>query len=275
MPAHTNRIILIKYGGNAMTDPRLKRKILQQIGTLSTSDLDVVLVHGGGPFIKNLLERLNIKSEFIDGQRKTSKEAITYIEMALKGQVNGDLVGIMNSLGYKSVGLSGKDGQIVEARKRIHYLLAGNVKEEIDLGFVGDIESINPQLIFDLLNLGYIPIITCIAADTSGVSYNINGDIMAGSIAGALQVHDFLLLTDVDGLLMDKDDPASLIPSITVEEITKLKQTGVIVGGMIPKVDACIHAVKQGASQARILNGTKPELLGMYKDASIGTTITL
>lgn len=258
-----------------MTDPRLKKEILQHIGVLSTTDIDVVLVHGGGPFIHNLLERLNIKSEFVDGQRKTSKEAITYIEMALKGQVNGDLVAILNSLGYKSVGLSGKDGQIVEAQKRIHFQLKDNVREEIDLGFVGDIKSVNPQLIFDLLRLGYIPIITCIAADANGVSYNINGDIMAGSIAGSLQVHDFLLLTDVDGLLMDKDDPASLITSITVKEIDKLKKNGVIVGGMIPKVDACIHAIQQGAKQARILNGTKPELLGMYKDASIGTTITL
>lgn len=258
-----------------MTDPRLKKEILQQIGALSNTDLDVVLVHGGGPFIQNLLDRLNIKSEFVDGQRKTSKEAITYIEMALKGQVNGDLVAIMNSLGYKSVGLSGKDGQIVEAQKRVHYHLRESKREEIDLGFVGDIKTVNPQLIFDLLRLAYIPIITCIAADKDGVSYNINGDIMAGSIAGALQVHDFLLLTDVDGLLMDKDDPSSLITSITIDEIDKLKQTGVIVGGMIPKVDACIHAIKQGATQARILNGTKPELLGIYKDASIGTTITL
>ncbi|MCF8238855.1 MAG: acetylglutamate kinase [Saprospiraceae bacterium] len=268
------KLILFKYGGNAMTDHHLKSQILESICSFKDKGHQIVIVHGGGPFIKQTLEIANIESEFIDGHRKTTTEAMEYVEMALKGKVNGSLISIINKLGHRAVGLSGKDGQIVVAKKRLHSQTEKGQLKQVDLGQVGDVASVDPSLIKLLLKHNYIPVITCIASDHKGLDYNINGDMFAGHIAGALTVDQYIILTDVDGLRREKDDPASLISKINITEIDRLKKTNCIQGGMIPKIDSCQIALEKGAKLARIINGTVPEQIdSLFDNATIGTAI--
>lgn len=267
-------IILVKYGGNAMTDEALKRHVLEHICTLQTRGFDVVIVHGGGPFIKDALEKANVTSEFIDGHRKTTLDAFGYVEMALKGKVNSNLVGIINSLGHKAVGLSGKDGNIVTAKKRKHIRMVDGNPTEVDLGQVGDVDQVDTTLLHLLLQHDFIPVITCLASDTSGLGYNINGDMFAGHLAGALQASQYVILTDVDGLLRDKDDPDSLMHEIDLTEAVQLLKDGIVQGGMIPKMESCEIALKNGAQTARIINGTVPEqLIMLSENKPVGTII--
>ncbi|PKP45032.1 MAG: acetylglutamate kinase [Bacteroidetes bacterium HGW-Bacteroidetes-11] len=267
-------ILLFKYGGNAMTDSNVKHSVLANIVSLKKQGYDVVISHGGGPFIKEMLASVNLKSAFIDGLRYTTPEALKYIEMVLKGQVNSDLVTTINGMGYSAVGISGKDGKTVVAQKKLHKRGVNGVFEEVDLGLVGDVSQVNPELINLLLENGYIPLIACIAADEKGVGYNINGDTFAGYLAGALQAEQFVILTDVDGLLKDKDDPASIIRKISLSELQVLKNDGTIQGGMIPKMEACETAINNGARSAKIINGTQPGQIGEINNALIGTLIT-
>jgi len=255
-----------------MTDEILKSKVISAIASLKQKGEQVVVVHGGGPFIKAALEEAKIESEFIDGQRKTTLEAMRHVEMALKGKVNTNLVKLFNRVGTKAVGLSGKDGQVVIAKKRVHIDSESGV--EVDLGQVGDVEKVQPELIELLLQNDFIPVLTCVAADKEGNDYNINGDLFAGHIAGALNADHFVVLTDVDGIMTDKEYPQTLIKEIKSRQIEKLKSDGIIYGGMIPKIDACITALSNGASEAHILNGTKPNDLEriLYKER-IGTII--
>lgn len=268
-------VLLFKYGGNAMTNKVLKEKVLHNICQLNERGFRVVIVHGGGPFIQELLDRVQVPSEFIHGLRKTTPEALKYVEMALKGQVNGELVGLINRLGYKAVGLSGKDGRTVTATKRYHQHTENGVTTDHDLGQVGDVESVDASLIFTLLDQGYIPVITCIASDGEGHDFNINADIFAGAIAGSLRARSFNVLTDVDGLLEDIQKPDSLLNKLTYADIDRLKSAGVIGGGMIPKIEACQNAINMGSEKAIIINGTKPEqiLELQNEDFSVGTTI--
>ena len=254
-----------------MVDDSIRLAVLEDIAEISKAGTQVVLVHGGGPFINNILTRLNIQSEFIDGHRKTSAEAIKYIEMALTGEVNASLVRVLNTLEIKAVGLSGKDAGIVVARKRYHF----REEERIDLGWVGDVDSVDPSLINDLLSTGYVPVLTCLAPDTNGNVYNINADMFAGHIAAALHADEYIVLTDVDGLLRDKDDPTTLISSLTYGESKKL-MGDIIVGGMIPKIESCGISLENGAKKARIINGTKKGLLPdlFINGKKIGTSIT-
>ncbi|HEY9169884.1 MAG TPA: acetylglutamate kinase [Lutibacter sp.] len=268
-------LILFKYGGNAMTNQPLKKQVLKNICDLKEKGYQVVIVHGGGPFIKQTLEEVNIDSEFIDGQRKTSPEAMEYVEMALKGRVNGSLISTINAMGYKAVGLSGKDGQTVIAKKRLHPHTKNGKTEMVDLGQVGDVASVDTFLIEMLLENDFIPVITCIASDKNGNDYNINGDLFAGHIAGALSAEQFIILTDVDGLRLDKDNPASIIHELKVSEINHLKEIKCIQGGMIPKVDSCEIALEKGAKLARIINGTAPEQISaLFENQKMGTIIT-
>lgn len=274
MKTSTTPIILFKYGGNAMTNIALQAQILEQICSLKAKGINVVIVHGGGPFIKEALQKANIESDFIDGHRVTTPEALKYVEMALKGQVNGNLVSLINSLGYNAVGLSGKDGKMVIAQKRWHHRLNNGITESIDIGLVGDVESVDTTLLDILLQNDYIPVITCLANDKNGESFNINGDMFAGHIAGALQVRDYVVLTDVDGLLKDISDPASLIDILPANEIKNLIDTGIIAGGMLPKVESCTIALAKGAKTARILNGTKPEqVAALASENPVGTSL--
>jgi acetylglutamate kinase len=271
-----DNIIVFKYGGNAMTNQNLKTKILENICSLKNKGYQVVIVHGGGPFIKETLKVANIESEFIDGLRKTTVEAMEYVEMALKGKVNGSLVSIINKMGYKAVGLSGKDGQTVLAKKHLHEHYENGKVELVDLGQVGDAASIDTSLIEILLENDFIPVITCIASDNNGLDYNINGDMFAGHIAGALSAEQYIILTDVDGLRLDKDDPASLIHTLKIAEINHLKEIKCIQGGMIPKIDSCKIALEKGAKLARIINGTVPEQIAdLLENKEIGTAISL
>ncbi len=267
-------ICVVKYGGNAMTDAGLKKQVIQQICLLQNFGYKVVIAHGGGPFIKQALLQAKIESEFIDGHRVTTPEALEHVEIALKGQVNGSLVKLVNQLGYKAVGLSGKDGKIATAVKRIHKKLVDGHVEEHDLGRVGDVVSIDTDLLQLLLEHGYLPVMACLAADVDSNEYNVNADMFAGHLAGALQAEKFIVLTDVDGLMRDKDDPATLISDLRVSEIGTLREEGVIQGGMIPKIEACEIALKNGAGSAVILNGTVPEQLeAVGRRRSVGTTI--
>lgn len=266
-------IILFKYGGNAMTDNNIKKGLLKNIIALKQKGINVAIAHGGGPFIKEILKEVNIQSEFVDGQRKTSTAAFKYIEMALKGQVNSDLVNTLNTLGGKAVGLSGKDGQIVIAAKKQHKTIINNKEEIVDLGQVGVVDKVDRTLLDILFENNYIPVIACIAADEDGNSYNINGDTFAGTLAGALKADQFVVLTDVDGLLMDKDDPASIIASLNFEASEKLINEGIIQGGMVPKINACKDAIKRGAKAAKIINGTKPDQINSIDENKFGTLI--
>lgn len=269
-------VLLFKYGGNAMLNEELQKQVLKNICSLKSRGMSVVIVHGGGPFIKQALKTAKIESEFIDGQRVTTPEAYEHVEAALKGKVNGKLVSQINAQGYKAVGLSGKDGKIVTAKKRRHIGQTGENKgKEIDLGRVGDIRSVNPRLLNLLLDHDFIPVVTCIASDESGIDYNINGDIFAGYLAGALKVERFVVLTDVDGLMDDKDQPDSLMHRLAVKDIEELVQNKIIRSGMIPKTESCKIAVENGAQAAQIINGTKAEqILQTAETNSVGTLIT-
>lgn len=268
-------IVVIKYGGNAMVSDDIQHDVLKNICELKRHGYAVVIVHGGGPFIQEALDVANIESEFIGGQRKTSPEALKYVEMALKGQVNGKVVNVINTFGHSAVGLSGRDGNIALAEKLYHEETVGNEIKKISLGQVGKVKSINPGLLFLLLEEDYIPVITCIASDEKGDSYNINADVFAGSIAGHLNAEVFAVLTDVDGLLEDINKPESLIKELPSDKIQELLGKGVIVGGMIPKVDACKTAIEQGAKKSIIINGKKPEQILSITDEeySVGTII--
>ena len=259
-----------------MLSERLKQSVVQNIWELCSKGYRVVLVHGGGPFIRKMLELVEIESEFIEGHRKTTPEALRYIEMALKGEVNGSLVGLLNEAGMKAVGLSGKDGRMVLARKRYHYSTENGQEIQHDLGQVGDVEQVAATQLNILLENDYLPVVTCIASDDAGNDYNINADMFAGSLAGALQASHYLVLTDVDGLLRDIGDPSSLIRKLKLEELEPLFGS-VIKGGMIPKLESCELALRQGARSARIINGTRPEsiLEAVNKDKSTGTEICL
>lgn len=271
----SNPLLLFKYGGNAMTDEDLKNQVLQAICRLKEEGFRVVIVHGGGPFIQEALDAADIHSEFVDGHRRTSPEALQHVEMALKGRVNGNLVNMINKLGQKAVGLSGKDGQIVLARKREHYQNVDGEEVGVDLGRVGAVDQVQPQLLHLLLENDYIPVITCLAADAEGTEYNINGDLFAGQLAGALGADEFIVLTDVPGLMRDINDPDSLMQRVEITEIDNLAREGIIKGGMLPKLDACRVALQKGAGAARIINGTEPgQIEALRRDKSIGTLIT-
>ncbi len=267
-------ILLFKYGGNAMTDHGLKMQVLRNICSLKNKNFNVVIVHGGGPFIKLSLQEAGIESEFVDGQRKTTPEAMEYVEMALKGRVNGSLVSIINAMGHKAIGLSGKDGNMVVAEKRLHRREKNGENEIIDLGQVGDVARVDPSLIHLLLNNDFIPVLTCIASDSNGIDYNINGDMFAGHIAGRIAAQEYVVLTDVDGLMLDKDDPSSIIREIRLSELIQLKERGIIQGGMIPKIESCEIALNNGAACARIINGTMPgQITGLFDSRKAGTII--
>ena len=257
-----------------MTDPQLQEEVLAKIIDLQDEGFNVVIVHGGGPFIKKALEEAKIESEFIDGHRKTTPEAYTYVEMALKGKVNGSLVNTINKLGKKAVGLSGKDGQLAIAVKRLHRKEVDGETLEYDLGQVGDIQAMNPGVVKLLLENDYIPVITCLAANAEGEQFNVNADMFAGHLAGVLNAREYIVLTDVDGLRRDKDDPNTLISEFLISDFGNLVSDGVIQGGMIPKIESCQIALNKGAAKARIINGTVPnQIARLAHDNNLGTKI--
>lgn len=271
-----DRKVLIKYGGNAMVNEQLKKEIASRIKLLHENGHQVILVHGGGPFINKALEAAGIQSEFFDGHRHTSAQALLCIETTLKGEVNSSLVNLLNREGLKAVGLSGKDGKMAIAKKRWHITKDENgLDKQIDLGQVGELIKVDTLLLDTLLTQGFTPVITCIASDEEGNDYNINGDVFAGKIAAALEVDEYIVLTDVDGLYLNFPDPDSIIDRINLDQLASYYGT-VIKGGMIPKIESCEGALRSGVKKTIILNGTKPDQITDYilYQKKIGTTIT-
>ena len=262
---YSGKIVVIKYGGNAMVNEQLKQQVMEDIALLWLIGVKVVLVHGGGPEISETMEKLGKKAVFVDGLRVTDKETVDIVQMVLAGKVNKDLVNLIQTKGGHAVGVSGIDGGIIEATQ----------KNEI-LGYVGQITKIRTQPITDLLEKNYIPVISTVASDRQGNTYNINGDTAAAYIAGALEAERLIMMTDIAGILRDKDDPATLIPHVTVEEAKKLYDEGVISGGMIPKVDCCIEAIGHGVKHVVIMDGRIPHsiLMELLTDEGAGTMVT-
>jgi len=262
---YSGKIVVVKYGGNAMINPQLKEQVMEDIALLWLIGVKVVLVHGGGPEISQTMKKLGKEAVFIDGLRVTDKETVDIVQMVLAGKVNKDLVNLIQMKGGHAVGLSGIDGGILEA----------TTKNEA-LGFVGEITKVRTRPITDLLEKNYIPIISTVASDRQGNTYNINGDTAAAYIAGALGAERMIMMTDIAGILMDKDDPSTLIPHITVAEAKKLYDSGVISGGMIPKVDCCIEALEHGVKHVVIMDGRIPHsiLMELLTDEGAGTMVT-
>lgn len=262
---YNGKIVVVKYGGNAMINEHLKEQVMEDIVLLSLVGVKVVLVHGGGPEINDLMERLGKKAEFVDGLRVTDQETIDIVQMVLAGKVNKSLVNLLGMKGGRAMGLSGMDGKLIEA----------TVKDP-RLGFVGKITKVNIAPVIDLLDRGYIPVISTIGCDDEGKAYNINGDTAAAFVAGALGAERLIMMTDIAGILKDKDDPASLIPHVTMAEAKALYKSGIISGGMIPKVDCCIEAIDRGVKNVIIMDGRVPHsiLMEILTDEGAGTMVS-
>ena len=264
---YNNKIVVVKYGGNAMTNDDLKQAVMSDIVLLSLVGVKVVLVHGGGPEINDMLKRLNIESKFIGGLRYTDKETIDVVKMVLAGKVNKELVALLAANGGNAVGLCGLDGKMLMAEK---------LKSEQDLGFVGEITGVNTKGITDSLNNGYVLVIATVASTEDGQTMNINADTAASRIAAELGAENLILMTDIAGLLKDKDDPSTLIPSVNVSHVPFMKRQGIISGGMIPKIDCCVEAVRRGVRKTSIIDGRVPHsiLIELLSSEGIGTQFT-
>ena len=262
---YNGKIVVVKYGGNAMINAMLKHQVMEDIVLLSLIGVKTVLVHGGGPEISETMQRLGKKAEFVDGLRVTDQETVDIVQMVLAGSINKTLVNLLQMNGGKAMGISGMDGRLIEAK----------IKDE-RLGFVGDVVHVNIEPVTDLLEKGYIPVISTIGCDRDGNTYNINGDTAAAHIAGALGAERLIMLTDIAGILRDCNDPASLIPAITIDEARKLREDGVISGGMIPKVECCIDAIHRGVKNAIIMDGRIPHsiLMEILTDEGAGTMVS-
>ena len=259
---YVGKIVVVKYGGNAMINEDLKEQVMEDITLLHLIGVKVVLVHGGGPEISSLMNKIGLKPTFVDGLRVTDKETVDVVQMVLAGKINKSLVSYLENKGAKAMGISGIDGKLIIAKQKSEAL-----------GYVGEIEKINIKPVFDLLEKGYIPVVSTIATGEDGETYNINGDTAAAYLAGALSAKRLIMMTDISGVLRDKDDPSTLIPEIKLSEAEELYKSGVISGGMIPKVDCCITAIKQGVKRVIIMDGRVPHsiLMELLTDEGSGT----
>ncbi len=261
---YNNKVVVVKYGGNAMTNDKLKHAVMEDIVMLSTVGIKVVLVHGGGPEINDMLKRIGKESKFVNGLRYTDEETVNIVQMVLAGKVNKDLVSMLESHGGTAIGLCGLDGNLIEAEQL-----------DPDLGLVGEITAVDPKIIQNALDNGYIPVISTIGRGKDGTVYNINADTAAARIAAEMGAPSLILLTDIKGLLEDKDDENTIIRTIGVSEVPFLKKQGIITGGMIPKIDCCVEAVRRGVKQANIIDGRIPHsiLIELLTDIGAGTMI--
>ncbi len=263
---YNNKIVVVKYGGNAMTNSQLKHAVMSDIVLLSLVGIKVVLVHGGGPEINDMLGKLGIESKFINGLRYTDEATVDVVKMVLAGKVNKELVQLLAYNHGSAIGLCGIDGQMLMAEKK-----KGANGE--DLGFVGDIVKVNTKPIHDALKNGNIPVIATVATDEFGATYNVNADTAAARIAAELGAENLILMTDIAGLLRDKNDPSTLIPYLNVSEVPFMKRQGIISGGMIPKIDCCVEAVRRGVKKTAIIDGRIPHsiLIEILSNEGIGT----
>lgn len=261
---YNGKTVVIKYGGNAMINEALQDAVMTDIVLLRSVGVNVVLVHGGGPEINDMLKRIGKESRFVGGLRYTDEETVEVVQMVLAGKVNKHLVQLLTCHGGQAVGLCGLDGDMIQAKKHD----AGE-----DIGFVGDIVKINTKVINDAIASGYIPVISTVGGGENGEVYNINADTAAAQIASCLHAEKLLLMTDISGLLRDKEDESTLIQEVKVSEIPSLKAQGIISGGMIPKIDCCVEAVRRGVHRTNIIDGRIPHsiLIELFTDAGIGT----
>ena len=261
---YSGKTLVIKYGGNAMNDEAITTTILQDIAALKIVGVNPILVHGGGPEINKMLSKLGIEPRFVNGLRVTDEQTMEVAQMILCGKINKNIVGELNSMGVKAIGLCGKDSQLIKA-------------ERLDdkLGYVGRITEINAKLLDILARDEFIPVIASIATDDNGNSYNINADTAAAAIGAAMHAEKLLFLSDIDGIMANKDDKQTLIDRITIAELRKMMEAGTISGGMVPKANSCIDAIERGINSVFVLNGTLPHsiLLELFTDSGVGTMI--
>ncbi len=262
---YTGKVVVVKYGGNAMINEQLKQQVMEDIVLLWLIGVHVVLVHGGGPEINELMDRLGKKPQFVDGLRVTDKETMDIVQMVLAGKVNKTLVNLLEMKGGKAVGLSGMDGRLLQC----------TVKDE-RLGYVGEIQKVHIDPVTDLLSGGYIPVVSTVGCDKQGNAYNINGDTAAAYVAGALKAQTLIMMTDIAGVLRDPKDPSTLIPEITTDDLPALRESGVVSGGMIPKVECCATALSRGVKNVVIMDGRVPHsiLMELLTDEGAGTRFT-
>ena len=256
--------VVIKYGGNAMINEELKSAVMSDIVLMQLVGVNVVLVHGGGPEISDMLNKIGKESVFINGMRVTDRESIDIVQMVLAGKVNKSLTQLLGRQGGKAIGLCGLDSHMIMAKK---------LERSDDLGYVGDITDINADIITDVIEKGYIPVIATVAEGENGEVFNINADIAAAWIAARLKTKKLIIMTDICGLLRDKNDESTLISTVNVSEVPSLKKDGIISGGMIPKIDCCVEAVRRGVNRAHIIDGRIPHsiLIELFSDEGIGT----
>ena len=261
---YSGKIVVVKYGGNAMVSEELRQQVMEDIVLLWLVGVKVVLVHGGGPEISDMMKRLGKKAEFVDGLRVTDAETVDIVQMVLAGKVNKTLVKLLELKGGRAMGISGMDGGLIEAKMK-----------NPDLGYVGSITKVNIGPVMDLLEKGYIPVVSTLGCDSEGNTYNINGDTAAAFIAGALGAERLIMMTDIAGVLLDRNDPSTLIPKLTIPETVKLFKNSVIAGGMIPKVECCIDAILRGVESAIIMDGRVPHsiLMEILTDEGAGTMV--
>ncbi|MDA8212049.1 MAG: acetylglutamate kinase [Clostridia bacterium] len=270
------KTIVIKYGGHAMVNEDLKKAVMQDVILMKLVGMHPVVVHGGGPEITGMLKRLNIESNFVGGLRITDEATMEIVEMVLVGKLNKEIVALINRLGGKAVGLSGKDANLIEAKQKLGKVRGEDGKVDlVDIGFVGDVTRINPGLVQNLMAEGYIPVVSPVGVGESGESYNINADYVAGELAASLKADKLILLTDVQGIFEDFNDRDSLISELRLDDIAGKISSGVISGGMIPKVECCADAINGGVNSAHIIDGRIPHslLLEIFTDRGIGTMV--
>ena len=269
------KTIVIKYGGNAMVNNELKAKVMEDIALMKYVGIRPVVVHGGGPDITSFLQKIGKKSEFVSGLRVTDEETVQIAEMVLVGKVNTEIVSLLNHRGVKAVGLSGKDAELIRAKKKLAEVYDGEDVRMVDIGFVGEVERINVDILNDLLDQDYIPVIAPIGVGVNNESYNINADYVAAEVAGALHAEKLLLLTDIEGIYKDYHDKTTFVSTLTQDEAKEIIKEGAIAGGMIPKVEACLCSLAAGAGKTHIIDGRLDHslILEVFTPQGIGTEV--
>jgi len=271
------KTVVIKYGGHAMVNCELKKAVLTDAVLMKYVGMHPVIVHGGGPEITGMLKRLGKESSFVGGLRVTDAETMEIAQMVLVGKINKDIVGMINDIGGHAVGLSGKDGNLLVADKKMGCVRRPDgIEEMVDIGLVGEVHQVNPGIVATVIREGYIPVVAPVAVGEGGDSYNVNADNAAGALAVALNADKLIILTDVEGILADRNDKASLISTVTRQDVPQLVENGIIDGGMIPKVECCISALRGGVGTTHILDGRVPHsvLLEIFTDQGVGTMVT-
>lgn len=270
------KTVVIKYGGHAMLNCELKKAVLTDCVLMKYVGMHPVIVHGGGPEITGMLKKVGKESSFVGGLRVTDDETMEIAQMVLVGKINKDIVGMINDIGGNAVGLSGKDGNLLVAGKKLGRVRTPDGAEElVDIGHVGEVKQVNPGILTTVIREGYIPVVAPVAAGEDGTSYNVNADSAAGALAEALKADKLIILTDVEGILADRNDKNSLISTVLVDEVPGLVEQGIIDGGMIPKVECCVSALRGGVSTTHILDGRVPHsiLLEVFTDKGVGTMV--